>query len=159
MAKFQVGSGLDDYLSQLENLEFKAPKAIAYAVYEGAKVVADEIRRDLQELPTDEEHHSPKKALLPAEKQGLLDGLGITTQKNDNGYVHSKIGMDGYNTDVTAKYPRGHPNAMIARALESGTSFMARNPVISKATKRAKAAAEQAMADEIDKQISQTMKE
>lgn len=159
MAKFQVGSGLDDYIAQLGNLEFKAPQAIAYAVYEGAKVVADEIRKDLQALPTDEKSQYPKTALLPAEKQGLLDGLGISTQKNENGYINSKIGEDGYNNHVTEKYPKGHPNAMIARALESGTSFMPRNPVFSRATKRAKAAAEQAMAEELDKQINNTMKE
>ena len=159
MAKFQVGTGLDDYLTQIQNLEFTAPKALAYAVYAGAKVVADEIRKDLEALPTEEKFYNPKTALLPAEKQGLLDGLGISAQKNENGYVNSKIGEDGYNDDVTEKYPRGHPNAMIARALEHGTSFMPRNPVFTRATKRAKAAAEEAMAQEIDNQISDTMKE
>ena len=159
MAKFQVGSGLDEYIAQLENLEFTAPNAIASAVYEGAKVVADAVRQDLEALPTDTQYHNPKTALLPVEKQGLLDGLGVSAQKNENGYINSKIGFSGYNGDVTAKYPKGHPNAMIARALERGTSFMARNPTITKATKRVKDQAESAMAAAIDKEISHTVKE
>ena len=61
--------------------------------------------------------------------------------------------MDGYNSTVTKKYPKGQPNAMIIRALESGTSFRSRNPVITRATNAAKGAAEAAIQKQMDEEI------
>ena len=44
-----------------------------------------------------------------------------------------KLGFDGYNKVKTRKYPQGQPNAMIARAVESGSSVRKKNPFIRRA--------------------------
>lgn len=159
MAKFQVGKGIDDYIAQLGNLEFKAPGVCGMAIYQGAKIVADQIKANIEALPVSDNKGGNQGRRNPTqtEKDGLIKGLGIAKKQNDGGYINVKIGMDGYNADVTEKYPKGKPNAMVARSIESGTTFMRRIPFISNGVRAAKAQAEAAMKDEVDKQISQIM--
>ena len=159
MAKMTIGKGMDEYLAKLGNLEFAAPGLVGQAIYEGAKVVADQVRAEIEALPTAES----KRVAVPrdptqVEKDGLLDGLGVAKKKNDSGYINVKIGMDGYNTDKTKKYPRGKPNAMIARSIESGSTVMKRNAFISRAVNKTKKEAEAAMQKVFEEGIEKIMK-
>lgn len=159
MAKMTIGKGMDEYLAKLGNLEFAAPGLVGQAIYEGAKVVADQVRAEIEALPTAES----KRVATPrdptqVEKDGLLDGLGVAKKKNDSGYINVKIGMDGYNTDKTKKYPQGKPNAMIARSIESGSTVMKRNAFISRAVNKTKKDAEAAMQKVIEEGIEKIMK-
>ena len=63
------------------------------------------------------------------------------------------IGFDGYNSIKSAQWPQGQPNQMVARSVESGTSFMAANPVIKKSISKARPAAKKAMERAGDQQI------
>lgn len=159
MAKMTIGKGMDEYLAKLGNLEFAAPGLVGQAIYEGAKVVADQVRAEIEALPTAES----KRVATPrdptqVEKDGLLDGLGVAKKKNDSGYINVKIGMDGYNTDKTKKYPQGKPNAMIARSIESGSTVMKRNAFISRAVNKTKKDAEAAMQKVIEEGIEKIVK-
>lgn len=149
MAKFQVGSGIDEYVSQLQNLEFQSEELIGRAIYKGADIVADAIKANIQGLPS--------SACSDVEKAGLLSGFGIAKMQDENGYFNVKAGFDGYNDDVTKKWPRGKPNSMIARSIEGGTSWKPKHPFIAPAVRATKDAAEKAMAEEIDKGIKETM--
>lgn len=149
MAKFQVGPGMDKYLSQLQNLEFQTDEMIGNAIYKGADIVADAIKANIQNLPS--------SACTETEKAGLLSGFGIAKMQDENGYFNVKAGFDGYNEDVTKRYPRGKPNSMIARSIEGGTSWKPKHPFIGPAVRATKDQAEQAMAEEIEKQIKSTM--
>lgn len=160
MAKWKVGDGIDKYINSLEEISNATDEMIGKAIYEGAKVVTDEIRGALEGLPVDNriaKNGETLTGISQAQKSGLLDGLGITTMRKDDSY-NVKVGFDGYNNVKTKTWPKGQPNSMIARSLESGTSFRAKNPVISKATRAAKAQAEEAMAkafdDELEKHIN-----
>lgn len=149
MAKFQVGNGIDQYVERLANLEFTAHDTLGRAIYKGADIVADAIRSNIEALP--------KSVCSEKQKQGLLDGLGIARMREDDGTYNVKIGFDGYNSHVTKKYPKGHANSMIARAIESGTSFSAKHPFVAPAVRATKDAAEKAMADEINKELTKQM--
>lgn len=149
MAKFQVGPGMDKYLSQLQNLEFQTDEMIGNAIYKGADIVADAIKANIQNLPS--------SACTETEKAGLLSGFGIAKMQDENGYFNVKAGFDGYNEDVTKRYPRGKPNSMIARSIEGGTSWKPKHPFIGPAVRATKDQAEQLMAEEIEKQIKSTM--
>lgn len=151
MAKFQVGPGMDKYLSQLQNLEFQTEEMIGNAIYKGADIVADAIKANIQNLPS--------SACTETEKAGLLSGFGIAKMQDENGYFNVKAGFDGYNEDVTKRYPRGKPNSMIARSIEGGTSWKPKHPFIGPAVRATKDQAEQVMAEEIEKQIKSTMSE
>ena len=149
MAKFQVGPGMDKYLSKLQNLEFQTDEMIGNAIYKGADIVADAIKANIQNLPS--------SACTETEKAGLLSGFGIAKMQDENGYFNVKAGFDGYNEDVTKRYPRGKPNSMIARSIEGGTSWKPKHPFIGPAVRTTKDQAEQVMAEEIEKQIKSTM--
>ena len=146
MAKFYVGKGLEDYITELKKLEDVSDEMIERAVYEGAKIVADEIRTGINDLNVSHKHGTEEEkvdGITNTQKQGLLDGFGISVMQNDQGYVNVKLGFDGYNGAKTKKYPNGQPNAMIARSVVSGTSFRKKNDFISKAVYKNRKKAEE----------------
>jgi hypothetical protein len=69
-----------------------------------------------------------------------------------------KLGFAGYNSTITDKYPNGQPNSMIARSLQSGTSFRARIPFVDNAVSAKKSACEQKMIETFDKVLAKEMR-
>ena len=158
MAKMTVGKGLEEYLEKLGNLQEISPGLAGRAIYEGAKIVADQIRSNIQALPVQNGPVKGRRDPYQDEIDGMLEGLGIAKKKVSDGYVDVKIGMDGYNSRVTEKYPKGHPNAMIARSINIGTTFVNRHPFITKAVRATKAQAEEKMKEVIEEGIEETMR-
>lgn len=159
MAKWIVGNGLNSYIEYLQKINAVTDEVIGEAVYEMAKVVADKVRSGIQTLPTvsNEANIATYKKgysrLSDKEKQGLLDGFGISPLQEDSGFVNVKLGFDGYNGVKTKKYPKGQPNALIARVTESGSSYREKTPFIRPAVKAAQKGAEQAGQAKIDEKI------
>lgn len=148
MAKLTIGNGLNEYIRTLEKIA-DTSQYLGRAVYQGAAVVNKAVESALQELPTDDRYASfyeKRQGIRSVEKQGLIQSYGIAKMQDDNGYLNVKLGFDGYNK-------MGKANAMIARSLISGTSFMQKNDFIGKAVNKSKAAAEEAMRIEIDRSI------
>ena len=81
------------------------------------------------------------------QKAGLIDGMGISPMQDDGGYLNVKIGFDGYNATKTEEYPQGQPNQLVARGVESGTSWKEKKPFIRPAinASKSRAAAEMAL--------------
>lgn len=154
MATFQF-EGLNEYAEKLRKLSDKAEGIIKRAVWEGAKVVTDNVAKAIAGLPEHDEGFVPEAyqpviGVTSKEKAGLMAGLGLANMQNSGGFINTKMGFNGYNGDVTNKYPNGHPNAMIARAIESGSSFRRKNPFVRKAVNASKGEAEAAMAARFD---------
>lgn len=162
MAKFTVGTGIDKYISQLTNLEFEGGHIIGMAIYEGAKIVTDAVRSGIGNIPSQTSSGSGDSKMIRGittlQRTGLYDGLGIATMKKDGSFWNVKVGMDGYNGIHTKKYPGGQPNAMIARSVESGTSFRQKTPFIGPAVNRTRGAAEQKMAEVYDREVAKLFK-
>lgn len=158
MAKFTVGKGLEEYLEKLGNLQDISPGLAGRAIYEGAKIVADQIHANIQALPVQTGPVKGRRDPYQDEVDGLLAGLGIAKKRVEDGYINVKIGMDGYNSRVTEKYPKGHPNAMVARSINIGTTFVNRHPFINQAVRSTKAAAEEKMKEVIENGIEETMR-
>ena len=160
MAKWIVGKGLDSYISYLQKIDLVTDEAIGEAVYEMAKVVADSVRSGIQALPTVSNaaniatYKKGYSRLSDEEKQGLLDGFGVSPMQDDGGYINVKLGFDGYNGVKTKKYPKGQPNALIARVTESGSSYREKTPFIRPAVSASKKQAEQAGQMKIDEKIA-----
>ena len=157
--RLQVGKGIDNYIDQLGNLEVTAPEAIGKAIYAGADIIADAIKANIEKMPVDDTPHHKEKitGIRSIQKQGLLHSFGIARLKDDNGYWNVKAGFDGYNNLKTKKYPKGQPNAMIARTFESGNSFTKKTPFVGPAIRAAKDTAEMKMAQIIDEETSKIM--
>lgn len=161
MAKWIVGKGLDNYIAYLQKIDTVTDEAIGEAVYEMAKVVADKVRTGIQALPTvsNSENIATYKEgyshLSDKEKDGLLEGFGVSPMQDDGGYINVKLGFDGYNSVKTKKYPKGQPNALIARVTESGSSYREKTPFIRPAVNASRKQAEAAGREIIDKKIAE----
>ena len=154
MAKWIVGHGIDDYVAKLGNLEDSSEETCKRAVYDGAAIVADAVKASIAALPVG----SPREGkVTEAQKAGLLSGMGIASFRNEGGFINVKVGMDGYNSQTSRKYPKGQPNAMIARSLESGTSFSPKRAFIGPAVSKSRAAAEAAIKATLEKEIGEKM--
>lgn len=160
MAKWIVGKGLDSYISYLQKIDAVTDEVIGEAVYDMAKVVADKVRANIQALPAVPNaaniatYRQGYSRLSEPEKQGLLDGFGVSPLQDDSGYRNVKLGFDGYNSVKTKKYPQGQPNALIARVTESGSSYREKTPFIRPAVNASKKQAEQAGQMKIDEKIA-----
>ena len=153
--------GLDEYEKQLTKLQNISRECVGQAIYQGAKEIADEVKRNIEAIPIDQRKLKPGQVLhgvTASQKQGLRDGFGIARIQNDNGYVHVKLGFAGYNSTITDKYPNGQPNSMIARSLQSGTSFRDRIPFVDNAVSAKKGACEQKMIETFDKVLAKEIR-
>lgn len=166
MAKIDF-RGIDEYMKVLAALQAESEEVIKSAVYQGAALVADEIKQGIKSLPIEEGENglppmgSSEKKLTGVsrrQKADLLDSFGLAPIENDNGYIQTKAGVDGYGSIKTKKYPKGTPNVALMRSIESGASFREKHPIFRQATNRARKRAEKAMADEIDNQLKQRFK-
>ena len=122
--------------------------------------VLDEVRKNIQALPIDDRFVRGGQTLYgvtDAQKQGLLDGFGISRMQDDGGYLNVKLGFSGYNSVRTKNYPNGQPNSVIARSVNSGTSFRQRNPFVDNAVANARSQAEEKMKQKFDEACGDVM--
>lgn len=159
MAKIDF-KGIDDYAKALGTLWKESENIVKKAVYEGADVVANEIKQGLRSIPVDERvgtEENPATGVGRRQKADLIDGFGLSPMENKDGYINTKAGFDGYGSIKTKKYPKGQPLAMLMRSVESGTSFRKKTPVIRKAVTRARKTAEAKMAETVETEIKKIM--
>lgn len=143
--------GLDEYLSQLERLKANTGSAIGRTIYEGAGLVAKEVAVEIQNLPVNNQYGGD--GITSVQKKGLIEGFGISHAQTDGFYRNVKLGFDGYNGQKTEKYPQGQPNSLIARSVNSGTSYRKKNPFVDRATNRSKKACEVRMGEVLEREI------
>lgn len=158
MANLKI-TGLDDYIKQLNKIADPEP-AIKAAIYEGAGLLTDEMRAAIEQLPKFSRGENGGRAhgVTDIERTGLLRGLGITPILSRDGVFNAKIGFEGYNENKTKNWPQGKPNAMIARSIESGTSWLQASPFIDKTTRANKKRVERQMVAAFDKEMKKITK-
>ena len=154
MAKMTL-KGFEEYEAKLSRLDHELKEdVIGHAVYEGAKIVADEIRKATEALPIvsgyGTENHPLTGGVTKAQKAGLLEGLGISHMMNDGGYENVKIDFWDYNSTKTEKFPQGQPNQLVARGVESGTSWKRKHPFVRPAVNRCQKRAIEKMKTTVD---------
>ena len=160
MAKITF-SGINEYVSLLNRISQNTDEIIEKMLYEGTKIVADEVKQSIEALPTDEDWGTktkPAKGIRKEQKEGLIKSFGVTPIQKDGDYYNTKIGFDGYNDVKTAKYPNGQPNIVIARVAESGTIFSLKTPFFRKAVNRSKKRAEAKMEEIFNQEIEKITK-
>ena len=152
--------GIDDYFAQLNKLGTKATGLCKRALYDGAAVIANSVRAEVNALPTSDRDakNGESQPILSYEKDGLVEGLGIAKMKDEHGVIYTRIDFDGYNRLKSKKYPSGHPNSMIARAINSGTSKRRKNPFMTRGVNKGRAQAQAAMSARMDADIEEIMK-
>lgn len=159
MAKIKTtfSDGINEYLQTLNRLGKEIEGISKQAIYEGAKIIADEIKNNIEALPTDEEWGTPKKMKAgptKAEKENIARGLGIAHMQDNKGTINTKIGYDDAGYDENNK-----PIQMIARSVNSGTSFMKKNPFFEKGVRNSRNKAKQKMIEVAEKELEKIAKE
>lgn len=155
MAKFQF-EGVDELVAQYKKLDENTEKVIGKAIYNGAGVVARAVAASIESISTDNRFGTAENPTIgpsTIQKIGLQRALGITKMRNDNGFVNVKIGFDGYNSVKTKTWPQGQPNMMVARSVESGTSWMQKQPFMRKAEQSSRSQCEKVMSETVDREI------
>lgn len=140
--------GLDVYSKDLEKISDKVPKMMNASLYDGAKILADAVQKEINGLTE----------LEQIQRQGLHDGLGLAKFWTENGMTVTKVGFDGYNKKITKRWPKGQPNAMIARATIRGTSWMRPNRFTNRAAKAVRKQCVEAMAARFDSECAKYTK-
>lgn len=148
--------GGTDWLLQLSRMRKGSREIIEKALRSGANIMADELRSATASLPVDE-HYAKSGEMISgikqAQKDGLLAGFGISPVDSDSGTYDVHVGWEGYNSIVTKRWPKGQPNAMIARSVNAGTYFMRATPFIDRTRSKCKRKSEQAMENTIAEEI------
>lgn len=125
----------DDYALKLSKLATGSEDIAKKAIYEGAKIVADQIRKNLE-------------GVLSEEATGeLVASFGVTPiDRDSDGNWNAKVGFDGYDS-------QGVPNQMKARVLESGSSKQKKRPFVRPAVTATKKRAIAKMGEVVDQEI------
>lgn len=152
--------GMEDFINLCIHSEKQLDRTIGRSIYPGALVMANALKEATANLVTDDgkgaKHRagSPKRrGPTPEQKQALIGSFGIAIiRKNVYGY-NVKAGWDGYNGIVTARWPKGQPNAMVARSVNAGTSFMSPQPFVDNTVRRMEQTTVTAIEKEFENQL------
>lgn len=158
--------GLEEYTVKLGRLSALAEEQVlGPAVYDGAAVVMEAVKEELRAVPTDDRRFVPRASGIvrqgptTEQKEQLLESYGIAPmQVDEKGFLNVKVGVGAdYNSIISKRWPKGQPNLMVARAIESGTSFMEAHPFVKEAVRKSRKAAEAAMAKRVEQEIQKIM--
>ena len=127
--------GIGELSAMLSKLGAMADEVAANSLYEGAGVVADAFKSATSSIKTAPFKYAPpgsKRLPSPDEKAALVGKSGIANFVHSGDDVNTLIGISGAagyaNVGGKAKAVR-----LIARSINSGTSFMQKQPVFRKA--------------------------
>lgn len=156
MAKMTINAG-EDYALKLSRYATDFDSIAKKAIYAGVKPVADAIKNNLENMPEEKFRYlrdGDKFVGVPEQqKKDLIDSFGVTSIDYDkNGDWNAKIGFDGYGSTPTKQYPKGLPNQMVARSIESGSSVRQKKPFVRPAVNSTKKRAQAEMNRVIDEE-------
>lgn len=163
MARLDI-DGTDEIFNVLREVETCIDDISKMALYDGAKVLADEIKINLKALPTDDPDRklrdgSQYTSLTTHEKEHLLKGFGISKIQGNSVEGHDvAVGFGGYGDFKTKKYPKGVPNQLIARSVESGSSVRQKHPFVRPAINKVKKEVVEKMGETIELEIKKITK-
>ena len=128
--------GIEAYQKQIA--AFGNPKTVEamckYSIYDAAGMVCDEI----------------KKA-TPVDTGDLRDSVVLEPMKSDDGLTYTQVDFAGYDRN-------GTPNMLKARAIESGTSRIQKQPFVRPTVRRFTKLAEFMMDKAVNEYLSHFMK-
>jgi len=151
--------GMDEITAMLKKAENGAQGIAARALYVGAGIVADEISKGARGVNTSRFRYANgwQRDPSPEEKAAVVSaGVGISKFTKTGNEVDTSVGysQSGY-AEINGKRKAV---AVIANSINSGTSFMKKQPFIRKAASQTKAKASSAIEKEITALVEDMMK-
>lgn len=135
-------TGLDQLMSELDDLAKALPGVAGYALFDGAGVMADAVKAAALTLP-----------YKGSTVSQIADSVGIHKFNDTEDGRSTSIGFDGYFANT--KYKDGAmPIQMFVREVEGGTSKIPAHPFVRKTANAAKASAEAAILAAAEEKIN-----
>lgn len=156
MPFYMEHSGFEEIEKKLNELSDRASGIASLGLYEGAGVMADEVTRQAAALKSEKFHY----AVFPEATNRLPSPEEVAIIQNACGIAKFRKGGNGVDTSVgfsKAGYAmlkgKRKPIPLIANAINSGTSFMRKQPFFRKAVTIATPKAKAAIIEKIEAEI------
>ena len=153
--------GMDDLTKMLRSLGDAAQGVAAGGLYEGAGVMADAVSRAVRGIATEPFRYAGngRKRKPSPEEKAILEAApkGVAKFRKNGMSVETSVGLGS--SGYAQLGNKTKPVPVIANAINSGTSFMEKQPFFRKAVSQAKSRAVQAIDDSIRKKIDEITKE
>ena len=151
--------GMAEVSEMLTKMEENAPKVAAGSLYVGAGIMADELKKSAETIKTAQFHYVKEGTRLPSpeEKEIVMQAaVGIAKFDKNGTDVDTSVGFRnaGYATLAGKK----KPIPVIVNSINSGTSFMQKQPFVRKAASTGGKQAMEAMKAEIEKAFDEMTK-
>lgn len=153
--------GIREIAEALDKLDKEAPAVAARALYEGAGIMAEAIRTSAQTIRTAEfKYARDGQTRLPSpEEKAIVEAAapGIAKFHRNGTDVDTSVGYR--NAGYAELAGKTRPIPKIVNAINSGTSFMAKQPFVRKAANAGGKKAAAAMQQSIEKAFEELNKQ
>lgn len=161
--KFEIDmSGFEEIEKKLDKLGAKASAVVSEALYEGAAIMADELTKSVSEIKTApfRGKAKPGETRLPSPEEKYIvehASKGVAKFTKDSDSVQTSIGYS--NSGYAVLNGRTVPVPVIANSINSGTSFMEKQPFIRKAQNASKEKATGKIKEIIEQKMDELINE
>ena len=161
MPMTMIPEGVDEITKMLNSLGENADRAASSGLYDGAAVMADEVKSHARAIRSVKFHYAkfPPKVMRDVsheEKEAVQNGVGIARFEHTTGNVMTSVGY-GRTAGYAMIAGRKKAIPMIANAINSGTSFLRKQPFFRHAvltgTRPASEAIQKTIEDKLDQMI------
>lgn len=134
-------SGIEELENMLQKLGDQAQDVAAQALYDGVDVIADAYTRAAGSIRAEKRRHNEPGGRYPTrEEKEAVQKIGVARFQKDADSVDTSVGPAKGYTTINGKKKAIQ---LIARSINSGTSFMKSQPVFRKAVSRNRKAAKE----------------
>ena len=145
--------GLDEAIAELTKVA-DTKTFLPKTLYEGAGVVAKEMKTQISALKTSQKGGSMRYP-YEYEKEVLEQNFGVAPFHWDGDTLDTKIGFDGYYTN---KKGEQRPVPLLANSVNAGTSFLKKQPFKDKTYRATKETSVKAMQSTLNQEIAKLTK-
>lgn len=156
MAYTMKTDGLAEISEMLGKLETEAEAAASAALYEGAGIMANEITRSAEGIRTEPFRYTVfgTRSPSPEEKEAVTGAGAVGIAKFDKNGTEVNTSVGYGHSGYADTFGRQKAVAQIANAINSGTSFMQKQPFIRKAQSKGEPQAAERMKETIEERLN-----
>ena len=149
--------GMNELLKKVGKLPEVAEKISAEALYEGAGVMADAVSHAVDSIATEPFQYAAggKKRKASPEEKAILKSAkkGVAKFRKNGVSIQTSVGMQ--NSGYAELAGKTKPIPLIANSINSGTSFMQKQPFMRRAFSQKKSAATSAIESGINRRLGE----
>lgn len=152
--------GMAEISEMLDKMEKQAPAVAAQALYDGAGIMADEIKKGAAAIQTAPFKYAKDGMRLPSpEEKEIVTSVGAGIARFDKNGTEVDTSVGYRNAGYADLNGKKKPIPVIVNAINSGTSFMKKQPFVRKAARTGSQRAIAAMKAKIEEAFENMSKE